>query len=149
MTGAPSSLAAPAARRRASPYRLVGERVPEHKSQRGICSVLRLELAREGHVSPHGVVWFCVDHANFGGKVPGTRQARGIIAGLPDLWVLHLGRAFGIELKAADGEMSEPQREFAHAMLRTDSRYSVARDERDVLRILDEWQIPRANRVRL
>jgi hypothetical protein len=29
------------------------------------------------------------------------------------------------------------------------SRYAVARDEPDVLRILDHWGIPRARRVRL
>jgi hypothetical protein len=134
--------------RRASPYRLVGERVPEHKRQRAICTLLRLELAREGHVSAQGVVWFAVDSAHYAG-IPGTRQARGIVAGPPDLWVLHLGRAFGIELKADDGVMSEPQREFADAMLRSDCRYAVARDEPDVLRILDHWKIPRAHRVHL
>jgi hypothetical protein len=142
-----SGAASPAVRRRASPYRLLTERQPEHARQRTICTVLRLEIAREGHVSKHGVVWFCVDHANFGGKVPGTRQARGIIAGLPDLWVLYLGRVCGIELKADDGEMSPPQKEFANAMLLSNSRYAVARDEGDVLRILDHFGIPRNRRV--
>lgn len=145
------SAAAPVARaksRRAVPYRLTAPAASEHQEQRAIAATLRLELCREGHVSLHGVVWFSIDQANFAG-VPGTRIARGICAGVPDVIVMYRGRCFWIELKAAAGHLSGPQREMAVALMGAQCAVGVARDPADVLRLLDAWEIPRAMRVRL
>ena len=111
--------------------------------------VLRLELAPAGKVSRSGVLWFCVDHANYAGEVPGIRIGRGIVAGLPDLFVLHAGRAYLIELKAADGQLSEPQKAFIAAGLCSAVHVGVACSVDDVLRLLDAWDIPRNKRVRM
>ena len=65
-------------------FRLQAPVASEHQQQRQVTDTLRLELCREGHVSPHGVRWFSIDMAHFAG-VPGTRIARGICAGVPDM----------------------------------------------------------------
>jgi hypothetical protein len=77
-------------------------RVAEHPLQKQIADALRFEIAPPGKVSRDGVVWWSIDHANYGGKVPGIRLGRGLIAGIPDLFVLHCGVAHMIEIKAKD-----------------------------------------------
>jgi hypothetical protein len=130
------------------PFRLRAPVVREFPMQRQNADVLRLELAREGHVSAHGVVWFSIDQANFAG-VPGTRIARGICAGVPDIVVLFRGAAHWIELKADDGVMSDAQRELCTALLWARCHYGVARNATEVLVLLDVWDIPRNRRVRI
>jgi hypothetical protein len=131
-----------------APYRL-RELIPrEHPRQAAIAKTLTIEIARAGHLSPAGVVWFAVDHADFAGAVPAARVGRGIIAGIPDIWVLWLGCYYVIEIKADDGEVAAPQQEVIVAMARNGGRIAVARDWREVLLVLDQWQIPRARRVR-
>lgn len=134
--------------RRAVPLKLTTQAPSEHAMQRRIAAVLRLELCREGHVSADGVCWFSIDQANFAG-IPGTRIARGICAGVPDLCVLHRGRAFWIELKSDTGVLSVPQREMSVSLQRAQCAFGVARDELDVLKLLDAWGVPRARRVHL
>ena len=133
--------------RRAVPLRLTGG-ATEHQEQRAIAATLRMELAREGHVSVHGVCWFSIDQANFAG-VPGTRIARGICAGVPDIIVMFRGRCFWIELKSDTGVLSGPQREMAVSLARAQCAVGVARNAGEVLRLLDAWDIPRARRVHL
>jgi hypothetical protein len=131
-----------------APYRLTAPLAREHPRQAAIARTLTIEIARAGHLSPAGVVWFAVDHADFAGKVPAARIGRGIIAGIPDVWVLWGGRYYVIEIKADDGELSAPQQEVIVAMARNGGRIAVARDWVEVLACLDAWQIPRAKRVR-
>lgn len=139
---------APGGKARRTAFRLRPPVVSEHMEQRAVTDVMRLETAREGHVSRDGVVWFSIDQANFAG-VPGTRIARGICAGVPDVVVLWKGAAHWIELKADNGVMSEPQREVCSALLWAGCHFGVARSASEVLALLDIWQIPRNRRVRL
>jgi hypothetical protein len=62
----------------------------EHPLQRQIADALRLKIAPPGKVSGHGVVWWSVDHASYAGTAPGARVGRGIVAGVPDTFVLWL-----------------------------------------------------------
>jgi hypothetical protein len=132
----------------ARPYRLTAPVVREHPLQKQIADVLRLEIAPPGKVSKHGVVWWCVDHANYAGEVPGIRVGRGIISGIPDLLILHLGAAFMIEIKSDDGVLSDAQRGVLAAVLAARGRVAIARDANEVLEIIDYWKIPRARRVK-
>jgi hypothetical protein len=75
---------------------------PEHPLQKQIADALRLEIAPPGKVSRDGVVWWSVDHASYAGTAPGARIGRGIIAGVPDLFVLFRGIAHMVEIKAQD-----------------------------------------------
>jgi hypothetical protein len=130
------------------PFRLTGPIVREHPLQTRISKVLTLEIAPAGKVSREGVVWWSVDHANYAGEVPGIRISRGIIAGIPDMFVLHVGRAYMIEVKAEDGQLNDPQRSVAAAVLAAGGRVGVVTDEWQTLACLDQWQIPRKRRVR-
>jgi hypothetical protein len=129
-------------------FRLTAPVVREHPIQAQIAKMLTIEIAPAGKVSRAGVVWFAIDHANYAGEVPGVRIGRGIIAGLPDTFVLHLGRCFVIEIKAVDGELSDAQRSVAAAFIAGGAPVAVARDAFEVLACLDQWNIPRARRVR-
>ena len=131
------------------PFKLRGVVEPEHGIQRSMAQVFRLEIGPEAKVSPHGVTWFCIDHAQYGGAQPGVRVGRGIPSGIFDCLVLWQGRAFWIELKSRDGTLSDPQRSMAATLLLSGCRIGVARDADECLACLDEWQIPRAHRVRL
>ena len=115
----------------ARPFRLTSPVVREHPIQKRITDVLRLELAPPGNVSPAGV-----------------RIGRGIIDGILDMFVLHVGRAHMIEIKAEDGRLNDAQRSVAAAVLAAGGRVGVVRDENETLACLDRWQIPRARRVR-
>lgn len=133
----------------ASRFRLTAPVVREHPLQRQICDVLRLEIAPAGKVSKKGVVWWSVDHANYAGEVPGVRLGRGIIAGIPDTFLLHRGKAHFIEVKAEDGELSDAQKSVATAVVVAGGRVGVARSAAEVLMCLDEWGVPRHRRVAL
>jgi len=129
-------------------YRLTAPIVREHPRQAEIARVLTIEIAPAGKVSRAGVVWFAVDVANYAGEVPGIRVGRGIIAGIPDLFLLHRGRAFVIEIKTEDGTLSDAQQSVLAALFAGGNSIAVARDWIEVLACLDEWRIPRKRRVR-
>jgi hypothetical protein len=116
--------------------------------QEQIAKVLAIEIGPPGHINRDCVTWFSVDHSNYAGQVPAARIGRGIIAGIPDIFIIHLGRAFLIEIKTLDGELSEPQRAVIAALLVGRTPVGVARDWSEVLAILDRWQIPRNRRIR-
>ena len=130
-------------------FRLTAPVVPEHGIQRRIASVLRIEIGAEAKISEHGVTWFCIDHANHHGEVPGIRVGRGIPPGIFDMLVLYQGRAFWIELKSRNGMVSDPQRSMAATLLLSGCRIGIALDESEVLSCLDEWGIPRKHRVKV
>jgi hypothetical protein len=132
----------------ARPFKLTAPVVREHPQHKAIADVLRLELAPAGRLSPHGVVWWSIDMADFGGSVPGTRVARGVCAGVPDLFFLHLGRTFLAEIKALDGILSDAQRSVLSATIGAWGSVAVVRDATDMLACLDQWKIPRAMRIR-
>jgi hypothetical protein len=132
----------------AKPFRLTAPIVREHPIQKLVADVLRIEIAPPGKVSRAGVVWWSIDHANYAGEVPGVRIGRGIIAGIPDTFVLYRGIAHLIEIKAEDGSLSVAQQSVAAAVLASGGRVGVARDATETLACIDQWQIPRNRRVR-
>jgi hypothetical protein len=121
--------------------------VPEHPLQKQIADALRLELAPPGKVSRDGVVWWSVDHASYAGTAPGARVGRGIVAGVPDLFVLHRGIAHMVEIKTPAGELSDPQQSVMSAVLASGGRIGVVRNADEMLGLLDVWGIPRARRL--
>jgi hypothetical protein len=119
----------------------------EHPLQRRIADALRLELAPPGKVSRDGVVWWSVDHASYARTAPGARVGRGVVAGAPDLFVLHRGIVHMVEVKTPAGELSDPQRSVMSAVLAGGGRVGVVRDAEEMLGLLDAWGIPRARRL--
>jgi hypothetical protein len=133
---------------RKRPFKLVAPVVREGPLHRQITILLSIEIAPPGVCSMWRVIWWSVDHAHYAG-VPGTRIRRGIIAGIPDIYLEHNGHAFHIELKAADGRQSIAQRELSCEISNAGGRYAIARSAEDVLSILDHWSIPRSRRTAL
>jgi hypothetical protein len=130
-------------------YRLTEPVTPEHAIQKQITDALRIEIAVPGKVSEAGVVWWSVSHENYAGEVPGIRVSRGLIAGLPDIFVLWEGRLYFIELKTPLGQLSEPQKSVITALFAASAQGGIAVRLEDVLALLDGWGIPRKHRVRL
>lgn len=129
-------------------FKLTAPVQPEHELQASMTKVLRLEIAREGRVTRHGVMWYSQDIADYGGEVPGTRIARGICPGIPDTFVLWKGLAHYIELKTLTGEFSEHQKSVASAILLSGGKVGACCTVEQVLECLDTWAIPRNRRVR-
>ena len=88
-----------------------------------------------------------VDHASYADTAPGARVGRGIVAGVPDLFVLHRGIAHMVEVKTPAGGLSDPQQSVMAAVLASGGRVGVVRDADEMLGLLDAWGIPRARRV--
>jgi hypothetical protein len=114
-----------------------------------IADTFRVEIAAPGRVSRDGVTWWSVDMAAYAGNVPGIRTGRGCIAGVPDMILLHRGRAYFLELKAEDGMLSPAQCDVGAAILSCGARYGVVRSANEAIQHLDAWEIPRAHRIRL
>lgn len=133
---------------RAPRFKLTTPIVREPILHKQIADAFRLELAPPGRISHDGVVWWSVDMAAYAGSVPGIRTGRGCIAGVPDIIVLHRGRAFFLEVKADDGSLSPAQQQVGLAILMAAIPYGVARSATEALALLDAWDVPRAHRIR-
>lgn len=131
------------------PFRLTAPIVLEHPLQKQICDLLKVEIAPPGKVSKRGVVWWAIDHANYAGEVPGVRVGRGIIAGIPDTFILYRGRTHFIEIKTDNGEVSDHQQSVASAVITAGGCVGLATCAEHVLLCLDEWKIPRHRRTTL
>jgi hypothetical protein len=129
-------------------FKLTAPVVREPMLHKQIADSLRIEIAPPGRVSLHGVTWWSVDMAAYAGTVPGIRTGRGCIAGVPDMIVLYRGTAFFLEVKALDGVLSSAQQTVGIAILMTGAHYGVVRNASEAIALLDEWEIPRAHRIR-
>jgi hypothetical protein len=133
----------------AKTFRLTMPVVRERPLHRQLADLLQLEIAPAGRVSIHGVVWWAVDASNYNDRIPGLRTTRGQIAGVPDLLLVHDGAAYFVEIKATDGQLSDPQRDVATSILLCGAHFAVVTDADQLLAVLDQWGVPRAGRARL
>ena len=128
--------------------RLTSPVVREWPIHRQIADALRLEIAAPGHTWKE-TTWWSQDLSSYQGEMPATHIARGCISGIPDVFLLHRGRAYYLEIKAADGELSDRQRQLAATILGAGGHVGVVRDATEAIRCIDEWGIPRRGRVKL
>lgn len=109
---------------------------PEAQLQGAVIAYLRAAL-------PSRALAFAVPN---GGKRDEREAARlkwqGVLPGVPDLLVLLDGRAFGIELKAARGRLSEAQCEVADRFAENGCPWTCARSLDDVERFLRANDVP-------
>ena len=66
---------------------------------------------------------------------------------MPDLFVLHRGIAYMVEIKTPASELSDPQQSVMAAVLASGGRVGMVRNADEMLRLLDAWGIPRARRL--
>ena len=135
--------------RKPPPFKLTAPTLREYPLQKQIADTLTIEIAPPGRVSRFGVIWWSIDIADYGGEVPGTRVGRGIVAGVPDIYLLHLGQAHHIEIKtdAPTSILSDAQRSICAGIIVAGGRLAVARNAIEVLAVLDAWNIPRHRRT--
>jgi hypothetical protein len=130
-------------------FKLQAPVIPEGALHQQIHKVLTIEIAPPGRVSLGRAVWYSIDIANYGGNTPGLRTSRGVIAGIPDVFLLWGGTAFFIELKREGGLLSDAQQALIPALLIGGGRCGVATTAEEVLALLDVWGVPRRRAVRL
>lgn len=95
------------------------------------------------HVLPPDAFWTAVDKAGKRSPLQGARlKARGLKSGIPDILVWHRGVGYGIELKAAKGQLTDSQRATIPAMERAGVQVAVCRTVVDVHAALERWAVP-------
>lgn len=121
---------------------------PRHPEYAIQCAIAR-HLAAVLHPD---VFFTAIPAGNIGGGAEAARRgamikAMGYRAGTPDLMLLHEGRAFFIEIKAADGELS-PAQDLTHLLIRrAGAPVFVARSVIEVETILRAAEIPMRGRI--
>jgi hypothetical protein len=110
---------------------------PEEQIHRAVISHLAIR-------SMPGVFYF---HPANGGRrtkaEAGIFKALGVRAGVPDLIVLYRSQVFGLELKAATGELTPLQRQTLNDMEVAGARTAVAHSLDEALVTLECWGVLR------
>lgn len=100
-------------------------------------------------VLPLGAWWTTVAHGGF--RVPAQVGARlksmGLRPGVPDLMIVHDGRALFVELKARRGVLSDQQRDCITSLRGAGASVAICRSIDDVARALLEWRVPMRARI--
>lgn len=69
-------------------------------------------------------------------------KAMGLVAGMPDLLFIHRGNAFGMELKAKNGKLTEAQHQMIMQLAICGMDVRIVRTLDEALFCLKEWEIP-------
>jgi hypothetical protein len=72
----------------------------------------------------------------------GRLKGCGLVAGMPDIFIFHEGRAIGLELKARKGVLSKAQRETHGRLRKAGVEVHVCRNLDEIQPILKREQIP-------
>lgn len=90
---------------------------------------------------PGEVLWFHVPNGEKRDEsTAGKLKAMGVLAGVPDfVFVLPNAQAAFLELKAADGVLSDPQIDFRDRVLAAGCGYATARSLDEVEAVLVRW----------
>lgn len=109
---------------------------PEQGMQIGLIKSLALILTPETRVV----------HVPNGGfrskKEAAILIGMGVMPGFPDLLFISRGRAYGIELKADDGALTESQRKAHPLLLAAGMPIAIARTAQEVIERIQAWGIP-------
>jgi hypothetical protein len=79
-----------------------------------------------------------------GGKIRGARLKRmGLVAGWPDLQLLHKGKYYGIEVKTPVGKLSPAQSELHEKLKSQGAKVAVVKSEKEAMDLIYEWKLQR------
>lgn len=112
-----------------------GRRIPEQALHVAVSRFLR-------HALPANATYTTFPLGGGGFRRGQTLKAMGTRAGWPDVQVLHAGRAFFVELKAADGRLSDIQADTHRRIVASGCPVLVARSVEEVAAALRGWGIP-------
>lgn len=71
-----------------------------------------------------------------------SMKHQGLTPGVPDLILIHGGRAFGLELKSKDGKLEDSQRDTFPKLREAGMRIEVARSHSEAISLIREMGIP-------
>lgn len=74
-------------------------------------------------------------------------KGMGVVAGVPDIIIIHAGKVFGLELKTDAGRLTDIQRETIEIMRRAGAIVSVAHGLDEAIAQLEQWQLLRGRAV--
>jgi len=118
-------------------------RRPEQAIHRAVVAHLKARAAP-------GLFWFHVPSgAFFGGKRQGAiMKSLGWVGGLPDLFFIHNGRCFAVELKAEGGRATDKQLECIAALRDAGAFTCIAEGLDRALASLEAWGLLRSSNRR-
>jgi hypothetical protein len=88
--------------------------------------------------------WFAVPNGEWRSRVTGAiLKGQGVVAGVPDLILVHAGRCFGLELKSDNGRLSDAQRETHERLRQAGAHVAVAHGLDAAIKQLTEWRLLR------
>lgn len=110
---------------------------PETKLQQAVATYLTVVLQPP-------VWWTTIGHGGFrlDARTAGRLKSMGLKPGVPDLLLVHEGRAHWIELKAEKGKLSPAQLDTHEKLMRAGAAPHVCRSVDDLRRSLALWGIP-------
>lgn len=128
------------------PLRSVASAPLEDDIHDALAQFLTVAIAPPGEANGHGVMWWTVEHRNARNAVEGAkRKKRGVVAGLPDVYVLFGGRLLAIELKRpgyAPSTVSAAQRKFHAAMKACGATVTIKTSTESVAAFLTACRVP-------
>jgi hypothetical protein len=119
-------------RRRRSPEAAIQRAVFEHLRARGAPRVFFFHPANGGYRRP-------VEAAIF--------KSLGVMPGMPDLFIVHNGRCFAMELKAPGGRATDKQLACIAALREAGAFTAIAEGLDHALAQLEDWKLLRGARV--
>lgn len=114
------------------------------KSQRRIEQQFQANLVKllDAALTP-ATVYFAVPNGGYRRKAEAAILiGQGVKAGVADLIIIHNGQAYGLELKAPDGDLDSKQIDMCARFHDAGAPYSVARSIDEALALLRAWNIP-------
>ena len=92
-------------------------------------------------VLPPEVLWTTIGHGG-GGKVRGALlKSMGVLPGVADVLAFHDGKFFAMELKSAEGKLTEAQSNFLSAIEAAGGYTAVCKTLDRALACLEAWQL--------
>ena len=107
----------------------------EHRFQRSVITYIKT-------IAKPGVTAFAIPNAGKRSpRVAARLKAEGMLAGVADICVMmHNGRTGWLELKTVKGRQSPEQWAFEQTCVALGHSYEIARDLKDIVDILWEWE---------
>jgi hypothetical protein len=97
------------------------------------------------HLAWRGVpqlFWFAVPNGEWRSRVTGAiLKGQGVIAGVPDLILVHAGRTYGLELKSDNGRSTDVQRSCHARMREAGAIVSTCRGVDEAISTLEQWKL--------
>lgn len=125
-------------------HRFTVERTKTRKKRARPEQDFQRELVRAfGYLLTPATFWFAVPNGGWRSSVEAAIfKGQGVKAGVPDIILIHAGRALGLELKSQIGRLSPEQRDVHDQMRGAGSRVEIARNISQALDHLRSFGIP-------